>query len=92
MDTGAARHPQGVELHIEVLTGGGDAGVADCDGHDLYDTTCATMDSGLARALLSFEHGFWTPIRRRVAGGLDGVLNWSILDIELFPCDHMCHT
>ena len=92
MDAGAARRREGVELHVEVLTGGGYAGVADGGGHGSYDTTCSTMDSGLARSPLSFEHGFWTLRRRRVAGGLDGVLNRSILDIELFPCDHMCHT
>lgn len=39
MDAGAARRLQGVELHVEVLAGSGYAGVADCDGHDLYETT-----------------------------------------------------
>ena len=92
VDTSAARRREGVELHVEALVAGGDAGVADCDGHGSYDTTCSTKGSGLARSPLSFEHEFWTPKRRRVAGGLGGVHNRSILDIELFPCDHMCHT
>lgn len=81
MDAGAARRREGVELHVEVLTGGGYAGVADGGGHGSYDTTCSTMDSGLARSPLSFEHGFWTLRRRRVAGGLDGVLNRSLMNI-----------
>ena len=39
VDAGAARRLQGVELHVEVLTGGRYAGVTDCDGHGLYETT-----------------------------------------------------
>jgi hypothetical protein len=95
VDAGAARRREGVELHVEVLTGGGYAGVADGGGHGSYDTTCSTMDSGLARSPLSFEHGFWTLRRRRVAGGLDGVLNRSFLDIDIhhwfFVCE-LCRT
>ena len=44
MDAGAARRREGVELHVEVLTGGGYAGVADDGGHDLYDTTRVAGD------------------------------------------------
>ena len=33
MDAGAARRREGVELHVEALVAGGNAGVADCDGH-----------------------------------------------------------
>lgn len=29
----------------------------------------------------SFERGFWTPTRRRVAGGLSGVQNRSLMNI-----------
>ena len=29
----------------------------------------------------SFERGFWTPTRRRVAGGLGGVQNRSLLNV-----------
>jgi hypothetical protein len=32
--------------------------------------------------MISFERGFWTPTRRRVAGGLGGVQNRSLLDIR----------
>lgn len=39
------------------------------------------MMSVLVRSLLSFEHGFWTLRHRRVAGGLGGVLNRSLLDV-----------
>lgn len=41
-----APHDEGVavELHVEVLTGGGYAGVADDGGHDLYDTTRVAGD------------------------------------------------
>ena len=69
----------GVELHVEALVAGGDPGVADDDGHGSYDTTCSTKESGLARSPLSFEHGFWTPIQWRVADGVSGVLNRSLL-------------
>lgn len=81
MDAGAARRREGVELHVEALVAGGDAGVADCDGHGSYDITCSTKGSDLARSLLSFEHGFWTLRHRRVAGGLGGVLNRSLTNI-----------
>ena len=39
MDAGAARRREGVELHIEALVAGGDAGVADDGGHSVYETT-----------------------------------------------------
>ena len=61
MDTSAARRREGVELHVEALVAGGDAGVADGGGHDVYDTTQAADGSAVVRWLLSFEHGFWTP-------------------------------
>lgn len=91
MDAGAARRREGVELHVEVLTGGGYAGVTDGAGHGSYDTTCSTKDSGLARSPLSFEHGFWTLRHRRVAGGVSGVQNRSVPDVELFPRVHLCY-
>ena len=93
MDTDAARRREGVELHVEALVAGGDAGVADCDGHGSYDTTCSTKDSGLARSPLSFERGFWTPMRRRVAGSLSDVQNRSLLDIASMThlLNHLCH-
>lgn len=55
MDTGAARRLQGVELHVEVLTGGGDASVADGDGHGPYDTMPTLAPGGdlCARLLVS---------------------------------------
>lgn len=60
---------------------GVEAGVTDGAGHGSYDTTCSTKDSGLARSPLSFEHGFWTLRHRRVAGGVSGVQNRSVLGI-----------
>ena len=53
----------------------------DDGGHGLYDTTRVTRKSDLARSPISFEHGLWTPIWRRVAGETDGVLNRSLLDV-----------
>lgn len=47
MDAGAARRGEGVELHVEVLAGGGYAGVADGGGHGSYDTTRVADDVGL---------------------------------------------
>lgn len=40
----------------------------------------------------SFERGFWTPTRRRVAGSLGNVQNRSVPDVELFPRVHLCYT
>ena len=53
----------------------------DDGGHCLYDTTRVTRKSDLARSPISFEHGLWTPIWRRVAGETDGVLNRSLMNI-----------
>lgn len=65
--------PAGV---VSALGSDGDDG-----GHGLYDTTRVTRKSDLARSPISFEHGFWTPTWRRVAGETDGVLNRSLLDV-----------
>ena len=44
---GTVRRLEGVELHVEVLVGGGDSGVADGGGHGVYDTTRVANDVGL---------------------------------------------
>ena len=46
MDAGAARRLEGVELHVEVLIGGGDSGVADGGGHGVYETTPLAVGCG----------------------------------------------